>query len=93
MKVPNSGFDAKRRCGPRLRSKVGVSGAIAPLKRKAGEACKPGAVALLTKIGAMAQHSERPQTVLASPQITCHSSGRGVSWWPAKPGWRRARAA
>jgi len=30
---------------------------------------------------------------MSAAHITSHSSGRGVSWWPAKPGWLGARAA
>jgi len=31
-------------------------------------------------------------TQIGIPQLTMGSTGRGVSWWPAKPGWFSGRA-
>jgi len=89
----NRGFEPGVRDALHLRSNGGVSGDLAPLKRWAVAFCKLGVVALYVKTGAMAQSLARPQAALPSPQITSHSSGRGISWWPAKPGWLGVRAA
>ena len=60
----NKEFEAENWNGAHLRSKVGVSGAVAPWKRSVGEVRKLGVVALSGKVAAIAQSWPGPQAAL-----------------------------